>query len=346
MDRKTTKWWPFAAGLVVLGLAAMSLHSPKSLDISPSNLTLPADGAEHPAFRVTFARGGRIALTDVAILGIKSQVVADGEQALIVKVYSPVTPGEVHVQLQYRGKNAPVIVHFSPDASDRFGDGTPDLLRLHSSTDRAAFRAWFTALADTAAALPPDHLPHEIDDCAALLRWCYRNALHAHDEAWLATMPFDVLPPIGSVEQYVYPQTPLGAGLFRVRPGPYTSGDAAPDSSKSAAFAQFADAKTLWQRNTFFVSRDAHAARPGDLLFFRQLEQDSPYHSMIVTGKTPRWVVYHTGPIGNGRSAQPGEVRRMTIDDLLHHPDTRWRPISTNSNFLGVYRWNVLREDP
>lgn len=341
MDRKTTKWRPFAAGLVVLGLAALQLHSPKRLDISPSNLTLPADGAEHPAFRVRFAHGGHIAPTDLALHGINGQIVPDGEQVLIVKVHSPVTPGEAHVQLQYRGKNASEIVHFSPDASDRFRDGTPDFLRLHSSSDRAAFRAWFAALADTAATLPPDRLPHEIDDCAALLRWCYRNALHAHDEAWLATMPFDGLPPLSSVEQYAYPQTPLGAGLFRVRPGPYTPADPVDGN-----FAQFADAKTLWRLNTFSVTRDVHAARPGDLLFFRQLEQNSPYHSMIVTGTAPRWVVYHTGPIGNGRSAQPGEVRRMTVDDLLHHPDTRWRPISTNSNFLGVYRWNVLREDP
>jgi uncharacterized protein YfaT (DUF1175 family) len=52
-------------------------------------------------------------------------------------------------------------------------------------------------------------------------------------------------------------------------------------------------------------------------------------------------VVYHTGPIGNG----PGEVRRVALVDLLHHPDIRWRPIIENSNFLGVYRWNILRED-
>jgi uncharacterized protein len=33
--------------------------------------------------------------------------------------------------------------------------------------------------------------------------------------------------------------------------------------------------------NTFFVSRDIRNARPGDLLFYRQLEQDAPFHSMI-----------------------------------------------------------------
>jgi len=348
MDRKTIRWWPFVAGLVVLGLAAaMQLRSRQRLLIFPSNLTLPADGAEHQAFRVTFAPSGRIAPTDLALHGIDGKIIADGERALVVKVHAPVAPGEAHVQLRYRGSNTSVLVHFAPDDRDRFSDGTPDFLRLHSSSDRAAFRAWFTALADAAAALPPERLPHEVDDCAALLRWCYRNALHAHDEAWLATMPFDVPPPLVNIQQYAYPQTPLGAGLFRVRPGPYTPGDPVSDGvSQSASFAQFADAKTLWRLNTFFVTRDVRAARPGDLLFFRQLEQNSPYHSMIVTGTVPGWVVYHTGPVGNGRSIQPGEVRRLTLDDLLHHPDTRWRPISSNSNFLGVYRWNVLREDP
>jgi hypothetical protein len=62
---------------------------------------------------------------------------------------------------------------------------------------------------------------------------------------------------------------------------------------------------------------------------------------MIVTGPAHDWTVYHTGPIGR----EPGEMRRVSLDDLLHHPDTRWRPVIENSNFLGVYRWNVLRED-
>jgi hypothetical protein len=62
---------------------------------------------------------------------------------------------------------------------------------------------------------------------------------------------------------------------------------------------------------------------------------------MILTGPAHDWAVYHTGPIGAG----PGEVRRVALDDLLHHPDIRWRPIPENSNFLGVYRWDVLRED-
>jgi hypothetical protein len=339
----STKRWLQILLLSFLGLLAATLWwaRPQHLIVSPSVVTLPADGAWHGAFRIALSRGGEISPDEVTAENLRARVVADGARELNVEVQSPVNPGSAHLMLRYRGRATSVPVHFATDDTDRFGDGTPDFLRLHSPLDRAAFRAWFTALADITATLPPDRVPHEIDDCAALLRWCYRNALHAHDEAWLATVPFDVLPPLSSVEQYAYPETPLSTGLFRVRPGPYTPADPA-----NGSFAQFADAKTLWQLNTFFVTRDVRAARPGDLLFFRQLEQNSPYHSMIVTGTTPRWVVYDTGLIGNGRNTQPGEVRRMTVDDLLHHPDTRWRPISSNSNFLGVYRWNVLREDP
>ncbi len=44
------------------------------------------------------------------------------------------------------------------------------------------------------------------------------------------------------------------------------------------------------------------------------------------------------------RRARKGEMRRLLLSDLLHHPDARWRPLPDNANFLGVYRWNILRE--
>jgi uncharacterized protein len=329
--------------LVLLVVAAPFLwqRAPRQrLVVSPSELTLPADGALHRAVTVRPSRGGSIDADALVATGIPARVVSESAAAPTVEIQSPVNPGTQRLVLHYRNVPTAVLLHFVADSDDRFGDGTPDYLRLHTAADRAAFRAWFTALADTAAALPPEHLPKEIDDCAALLRWCYRNALHAHDEAWQATLPApmstDALPPLASVVQYAYPLTPLGANLFRIRSGPYTADDPA-----NGSFAQFADVNTLWQRNTFFVTRNVRAARPGDLLLYRQLEQNSPFHSMILTGSGRDWAVYHTGPIGK----QPGEVRRVALQDLLHHPDLRWRPIPENSNFLGVYRWNILRED-
>jgi uncharacterized protein len=214
-------------------------------------------------------------------------------------------------------------------------------LHLDSAADREAFRGWFTAIAEYEAVRPAEQVPAEITDCAALLRFAYRGALQRHNAVWLAQNGLEGLAPLPPVAKYAYPRTPVGAALFRVAP-PGPLGD------DKSSFAEFADAKTLWRFNTFLVSRDVRLARPGDLLFYRQLAQHSPYHSMIFIGPSRlsgsagegAIVVYHTGPAG----ASAGEIRRVTLKELLQHPSPRWRPIPDNSNFLGVYRWNILRE--
>jgi uncharacterized protein len=222
-------------------------------------------------------------------------------------------------------------------------DGTPDFLHLDSAADRAAFRQWFAAIAEYQALRPASDLPPEINDCAALLRYAYREALHAHNETWLEENKLEALAFLPSVRKYAYPHTPLGAALFRVRPA-----SSRPENLKTS-FAEFADARTLVQFNTFFVSRDVRLAQPGDLLFYRQIEQNSPYHSITFVGRSQLIpgegagdpiVVYHTGPIGR----QPGEMRRIALSQLLQHPSPRWRPVPGNSNFLGVYRWNILKD--
>ena len=166
---------------------------------------------------------------------------------------SPVTPGHAQLHLRWRHQNLRVPVTFLFDPSDSYRDGTPDFLRLHTAQDRQAFRAWFVSIADVAADQP--QLPAEIDDCAALLRFAYREALHVHDESWLNS--HRTQPPLPSVQQYAYPQTPLGANLFRVRPGPFL-----PEDLGNGSFAQFADAQTLMERNTYLVGRDLRLARP------------------------------------------------------------------------------------
>ena len=84
-----------------------------------------------------------------------------------------------------------------------------------------------------------------------------------------------------------------GAGCGAV---PGEAGGVCRDDVKNGAFAQFADARTLVERNATLVSRDVHRALPGDLLFYRQFGQSSPWHSMIVTRVgTEAAVVYDTG---------------------------------------------------
>ncbi|HEY1160619.1 MAG TPA: DUF1175 family protein [Terracidiphilus sp.] len=218
---------------------------------------------------------------------------------------------------------------------DRFGDGTPDFLRLTDPADRAAFRQWFTLIAGFQAIRPRAEVPAEIADCASLLRFSYREALKRHDDTWFAATGIEVAALPGEIRAWRYPETPLGAGLFRVRPGSFEAADAT-----NGAFAQFADARTLVERNAYFVSRDVRQAEPGDLLFYRQFGQSSPWHSMIVTRiGAQAAVVYDTGE-DHGRA---GELRRVALAELLDHPQPQWRPVPGNPNFLGVYRWNILR---
>ena len=233
----------------------------------------------------------------------------------------------------------------SVSSSDRFSDGTPDFVRLDSPSDQETFRRWFVLIAEYQALRPAEQVPREINDCAALLRYSYRNALRTHDSNWLRSAQIEPPSALPSLEKYRYPVTPLGASLFRIRPGKFQVSDL-----RDGTFAEFADAKTLKDFNSYLISRDIRDARPGDVLFYRQLEQDTPFHSMIFVGRsawqsesdptsTSDVVVYHTGPI----AATPGEVRRVTVAELLQHPSPRWRPVAGNSNFLGVYRWNILR---
>ncbi len=235
----------------------------------------------------------------------------------------------------------------APDLGDRFDDGTPNFLRLDSPSDQDTFRRRFVLIAEFQALRPAQDLPKEINDCAALLRYSYRNALRGRDDTW--EIENRIKPPsaLPSIEKYRFPATPLGAELFRVRSGPFL-----PTDIKDGSFAEFADAKTLKNFNAQFISKDIRVAQPGDLLFYRQLEQDASFHSMIFIGpgewapenngpqNANEFVVYHTGP----DVKDPGEMRRMRLADLLNHPSPKWRPVPGNNNFLGVYRWNILRE--
>ena len=340
--KRQRKWWAYAAVTITLiGASIAIIYTQQRPSIDPQQVTLPADGTEHPAFRIRLPWPGGTVTQDTN-QSPNLRLLESKPSVMEAMLQSPVNPGYAELHLHWRHRLLRVPVNFVFDPTDTYSDGTPDFLRLHTTQDRQAFRSWFTAIAEHQAD-EPAQLPPEINDCAALLRYAYREALHAHDETWLSSHTLQSAAP--SIRQYAYPQTPLGPNLFRIRPGLFQTADLT-----NGAFAQFADAQTLMQDNTHLVGRDLRLARPGDLIFYRQLDQDSPYdvpgtpryhspfHSMIFCGENG--VVYHTGPIHHGK----GEMRRLLFSDLLHHPDARWRPLNENANFLGVYRWNILRE--
>jgi uncharacterized protein YfaT (DUF1175 family) len=331
--RRTPQW--IACALTVVTLAIVGCSRDK-LVVASTATSLQADGRTHIVAILSRRSDGPLSPASLESATPYLRFLAQSPTSVAISVRSPVLPGAADPHFSWRGHRYSLAIRYIPSDSDTFHDGLPDALHLHTPEDRQAFRNWFTAMVEQEADLPTDKLPAEIDDCAALLRNAYRESLAQHDERWFAAQPEpERFTSLSSVAQYHYPATPLGLNLFRVAPGPYSPADL-----NNGALAQFADAHALLYFNTYLVSRDLRAARPADLLFFRQLEQNSQYHSMVVTGPHADQVIYHTGPVGK----QKGEIRRVEIQDLLHHPDARWRPIPANTNFLGVYRWNLLHD--
>jgi hypothetical protein len=307
-----------------------------------SEAALPADGFSSAELTIQSSnghdlRGLRLDIETPHQVTLESlSVHADSATA---SLQSGVLSGETTIRITASGV-APqeVTLRTMPDYHDTVGDGTPDFLRLHDPADRLAFRHWFTLLAESQY-YRSKPLP-EIDDCAALLRFAYREAMRTHDAAWAHNVALPAPVSAGDIQQYQYPYTPLAADLFRVKGGAFSAADL-----RNGTFAQFADAETLWRHNTFSVGRNLAHAHPGDLLFFRQDGSHMPFHAMVFLGHSQvepggeQFVVYDTGPEGNSK----GIIKRLTVAELQTYPDARWRPIASNPAFLGVYRWNILR---
>lgn len=314
-----------------------------SAEVAPARII--ADGHDAATLHITVPAGKKLDVpARVAVLeaprGTSVERLPEASGGWTAGVRAGVIPGRIRLRLDAEGYRAAFVsLTADLDSGDRAGDGTPDFLRLDDDHDRQAFRRWFTFLAEAQYFQNPAQRPEEISDCAALIRYAYREALRAHEGHW-TDEELPVMPGFESVAKYQYPYTPLGAALFRVRPGPFRTGDLS-----GGAFAQFADAQTLQRFNTHFITRELSHALPGDLLFYRQLTDHMPFHSMIYVGPSlagrdgSLYVLYHTGPTG----PNPGEIRRVSIDALMHHPEPRWRPLPGNSSFLGMYRWNILR---
>jgi hypothetical protein len=338
------RWWTVVAICLIAALAfsvAVRRRSePTKLIIVTDHDVLPANG--YAEARVTASASDGQELSGVTWSVAKGQnlieVQPDGSSAI---VRAGVMPGIAELVAKAEGLE-PVRVKLTSalDPTDAIGDGTPDFLRLQDTADRIAFRRWFTFLAESTYFQKEDERPKEVSDCAALIRYAYREALHAHDGSWANEWHLGRLPNTPSIRKYDVPHTALGPNIFRTRPGTFAS-----DDIGDGTFAEFADAETLRRFNTHFVSRDMKAARPGDLIFFRQAGQRMPFHTMIYLGVSQfaddsDFLIYHTGP----SHEEAGELRRVTVKELIQHPYARWRPVPQNPAFLGVYRWNILRE--
>lgn len=224
---------------------------------------------------------------------------------------------------------------------DSDNDGIPDAAELQSFMDRENFRKWFTLIAEGQFYHLSEQWKTEQRDCAGLVRFAWREALRNHDRLWFQKMGPGYPSVAPDVARYNLEQGPLGEKLFRTNFGSYKDGE-----TVNGTFSEFADARSLKSFNVKFISRDRHNAQAGDLLFFYQpWVQKFPYHVMIFLSdaklggnQSSDWVVYHTG----SSSTDNGTVKKVQLSVLDRHPNKRWRPIESNSNFLGFYRLKIL----
>ena len=200
-------------------------------------------------------------------------------------------------------------------------------VRLADDGDRAAFRSWFVLLAESQFERPAV----EVTDCAALVRFAMREALRAHTPEWARTVALPFTPQFPDVRSA--PRGgPAGVPLFQV------------SATGAPKYAEFADARTIVSRNARLLGRDASRALPGDLLYFHQPGQRQPDHLMVVVGRShfetegADWLVYHTGP----SAGDAGEMRKVRLATLRQHPSARWRPVTDNPAFVGVFRLAAL----
>jgi uncharacterized protein len=341
------KWVVAIAAL--LGAPALGLRA--TAHVERSAAVLPADGSASMNFRVRtrslVGLAAPLLPSTRATLSLTPPLArascGAGPHGPVCTVVSGTTPGELHGTLRLEDvlgtvAELPVALRLVADASDTDQDGFPDVVELDSEDDRAAFRRWFVTLAAAQYPTPDPRWPEVHRDCAGLLRYAYKEALKAHGPGWRKGRELGTAS-APDVRKYRYPAVPLlGEHLFRVAPGPYDA-SVPPESTFSAS----ASARWLLTANTVRVPRER--ALPGDLLFFEDLEaRGMSYHSMVYLGDLgglgPE-IVYHTGPDSRPGGSR-GIVKRLLFEDLLSHPDEKWRPRDDNPHFLGFYRWKIL----
>lgn len=193
--------------------------------------------------------------------------------------------------------------------------------------DREAFRTWFVSILEQQLNGPSAAWEPAQRDCAGLLRFAFREAWGPHTEAWRDRVGF--------------PSSAVATDPSATLAGPWRQAFPTP-----TGWQPFAKGAFLRSYACVLVSRDPLEAKPGDLLFFaRGGASAQPDHAMAFVRPDSDGqpvLLYHTGPEGSGLTQKDGEVRRVRLDDLLHHPEPEFRPQPENPAFAGVYRWKVL----
>lgn len=176
------------------------------------------------------------------------------------------------------------------------------------------FRAWMMwVVADQIRRGPNPRWQHR--DCAGLVRFAVNEAFAVHDTAWRQAngalgVRLPAEPALSPAQRQWRNQWQLVGG----------------------GTGHFVTALGLVQENSRFIGQDLNLARPGDVLFF---DQGDDQHLMVWMGNA---IAYHTGrntPHDNG-------LRAVPVRQLLQWKDTRWQPKGNNPNFVGVFRLAFL----
>ena len=167
----------------------------------------------------------------------------------------------------------------------------------------------------------------EVTDCAALVRFAFREALRAHTPRVGAPRR----PPLHTHIS----RRPLGAAAD-VRPAGRSS---ASRPAPTPRYAEFADARTLVALNARPLGRQTSALQPGDLLYFHQPSSaarspDGVRRPLVLRRGRRRLGRLSHRPLDGG----PGEVRKARLRDLRRHPSPRWRPLPPTRSSSASFR--------
>jgi len=191
------------------------------------------------------------------------------------------------------------------------------------------FRVWMNFIVAEQFKLGPSpRWTHR--DCAGLVRYAVGETLRPHDPRWRQANGWEQKP------------LPPDLGLRAEQAGLLNTWRGI-DGAKQA----FVTALALVQNNSRPLGKESAMARPGDLLFF---DQGDEQHLMIWMGS---WIAYHNGqtPVNASPKRKSGNpivsnedngLRAVTPAELMKWKDTRWRPRDDNPNFAGFYRLAFL----
>ncbi len=182
------------------------------------------------------------------------------------------------------------------------------------STQSRLFRAWFLRIVEEQLRQGPNPRWHQ-QDCAGLIRFASNEALKMHDAGWMRQN--------GLSNQYLPPELNIDAAQ-RGWAQNWQQGD--------GKTGPYVTAIKLIQFNSIPVGRDLQQAKPGDLMFF---DQGDDQHLMIWMGRA---IAYHTGTT----TAADNGMRSASMQQLLKWKDTRWIPDASNPNFIGLFRLRFL----